>query len=329
MTGARSRRTAAGRPRPVLAARAGGGVSRGRGASRRIRRRATTASNQPPRNPWGWLLTAAHSGPLDDRSRNGPGNSAHYLLTGGPTENCFRRSKGIKVVSRPVRRTLSRRSPLTCGNGPISSLSSGKTLLSFVDVRYRSWPSCGPHVVPGLTPVARQAPGRPGKSTKSLKLSVTSGTRWRMQQAAIHLSFCGRGPLSLDGGGQGAPGLGGLIRSGTETRRRGFQQRQVSDPPAAAVSSRAETTVRRSPFTRKLRAPRTRIRLHSPWLAPAGVVTCQRVMIYRHGAGPSEGRVTENGLASRHHRSAGRPRPHDLSIAVKEGWESCPSTGTK
>ena len=109
MTGARSGRTAAGRPRPVLAARAGGGVSRGRGASRRIRRRATTASNQPPRNPWGWLLTAAHSGPLDDRSRNGPGNSAHYLLTGGPTENCFRRSKGIKVVSRPVRRILSRR----------------------------------------------------------------------------------------------------------------------------------------------------------------------------------------------------------------------------
>ena len=221
MTGARSRRTAAGRPRPVLAARAGGGVSRGRGASRRIRRRATTASNQPPRNPWGWLLTAAHSGPLDDRSRNGPGNSAHYLLTGGPTENCFRRSKGIKVVSRPVRRKVSRRSPLTCGNGPISSLSSGKTLLSFVDVRYRSWPSCGPHVVPGLTPVARQAPGRPGKSTKSLKLSVTSGTRWRMQQAAIHLSFCWRGALVAGRRRPGCPSAGRLdsVRNRNPTSR--------------------------------------------------------------------------------------------------------------
>lgn len=87
-----------------------------------------------------------------------------------------------------------RRSRLTWGNRLIQALSCEKTLLLFVGVRYRSWSSCGPNVVPGLHSVGSTR-SKPSwrKSTKSFWLSVTSGSWCRMQQAATHMSFWGRG----------------------------------------------------------------------------------------------------------------------------------------
>src|SRR5437763_15340550 len=74
-----------------------------------------------------------------------PRGSRVRWMPSGPGPNNRRFSVLLRTHENPACTPEAvRRSSMTCGNPRTYHLSSQKTLLSFVDVPYHSWPSCGP-----------------------------------------------------------------------------------------------------------------------------------------------------------------------------------------